>query len=286
MSDTFKSKPKSRSESGPRPKSKPGRPALKGSLFLQQDERQSFTQAQIDLLNAIASAGSISGAARAAGVSYKTAWDRIDAMNNLSTRPLVARSAGGARGGGTQLTDFGQQVLNGFNAIQEQHAEFVDRLGEQVQELDDVADFLNLGKLKTSARNQYRGRVSKLTRGAVNAEVELALSDSIRLVTIITNDSVERMELAVGCEAIALIKSSWVLLCRDSRLRTSARNQLGGIISQVTDGEVNAEVTLDLGDGKTLTAMVTSASLEDLEMEVGDSATALFKASSVILMRA
>jgi molybdate transport system regulatory protein len=278
MSNTSNSKPK--------PKPRPKRPALKGSVFLQQDERQSFTQAQIDLLNAIATAGSISGAARTVGISYKTAWDRIDAMNNLSTKPLVARSAGGARGGGTQLTDFGQQVLNGFNAIQEQHAEFVDRLGEQVQALDDVADFLNLGQLKTSARNQYRGRVSKLTRGAVNAEVELALSDSIALVAIITNDSVERMELAVGSEAIALIKSSWVLLSRDSGLKTSARNQLNGKVSQVSEGEVNAEVTLDLGDGKTLTAMVTSASLEELELEVGASATALFKASSVILMRA
>lgn len=266
-----------------KPKSKP---ALRGSLFLQQDERQSFTQTQIDLLNAIATAGSISGAARAVGISYKTAWDRIDAMNNLSTRPLVVRSAGGARGGGTRLTDFGQQVLNGFNAMQEQHAEFVDRLGEQVQDMEDVAGFLNLGQLKTSARNQYRGRVCKLTRGAVNTEVELALSDSIALVAIITNDSVERMELAVGSEAIALIKSSWVLLSRDSGLKTSARNQLIGKVSQIAEGEVNAEVTLDLGDGKTLTAMVTSTSLEELELEVGVSATALFKASSVILMRA
>lgn len=265
---------------------KPKRPALKGSLFLQQDDRQSFTQAQIDLLNAITTSGSISGAARAVGVSYKTAWDRIDAMNNLSSKALVARSAGGARGGGTRLTDFGQQVLHGFNALQAQHADFVESLGEQMQDVEDVAGFLNLGQLKTSARNQYRGRVSKLTRGAVNAEVELALSDSISLVAIITNDSVERMELAVGSEAIALIKSSWVLLSRDSGLKTSARNQLSGPVSQIAKGEVNAEVTLDLGDGKTLTAMVTSASLEELELAVGVSSTALFKASSVILMRA
>jgi len=267
-------------------KTKSKGPALKGSLFLQQDDRQPFTQAQIDLLNAITTAGSISGAARTVGISYKTAWDRIDAMNNISTKPLVARSAGGARGGGTRLTDFGQQVLNGFNALQEQHADFVDRLGEQVEELEDVADFLNLGQFKTSARNQYRGRISKLTRGAVNAEVELALSDSIGLVANITNDSIERMELTVGIEAIALIKSSWVLLSRDSELKTSARNQLSGKVSQIAEGEVSAEVTLDLGDSKTLTAIVTSASLEELELEVGVSATALFKASSVILNRA
>ena len=262
------------------------RPALKGSLFLQQDDRQSFTQAQIDLLNAIATSGSISGAARSVGISYKTAWDRIDAMNNLSSKALVQRSAGGARGGGTRLTEFGQQLLSGFNALQEEHADFVDRLGERVQHVDDVADFLNLGQLKTSARNQYRGRVSSLTRGAVNAEVELALSDSLKLVAIITNDSAERMALEVGSEAIALIKSSWVLLSRDGNLKTSARNQFSGTVSQIAAGEVNAEVTLDLGDGKTLTAMVTSASVDELELALGMEATALFKASSVILMRA
>ena len=56
--------------------------------LLQQGERQSFSQNQIALLGAIVSAGSISGAARLIGISYKTAWDRIDAMNNLSTKPL------------------------------------------------------------------------------------------------------------------------------------------------------------------------------------------------------
>ena len=106
----------------------PKRSGLKGDLFLQQGERQSFSQNQIALLGAIVSAGSISGAARLIGISYKTAWDRIDAMNNLSTKPLVIRSAGGAKGGGTELTEFGRQVLSGFNALQAEHAEFVERL--------------------------------------------------------------------------------------------------------------------------------------------------------------
>ena len=264
----------------------PKRSGLKGELFLQQGEQQSFSQNQIALLGAIVSAGSISGAARLIGISYKTAWDRIDAMNNLSTKPLVIRSAGGAKGGGTELTEFGRQVLLGFNALQEEHAEFVERLSEKVQHVEDVAQFLHSGQLKSSARNQYRGRVTRISQGAVNSEIELALSDAISLIAIITNDSAERMELKQGCESLALIKSSWILLSGDLAIRTSARNQLHGVVSQITRGEVNAEVTLDLGDGKTITAMVTTPSIEELELALGKPACALFKASSVILMRA
>ena len=57
-------------------------------------------------------------------------------------------------------------------------------------------------------------------------------------------------------------------------------------MSQITRGEVNAEVTLDLGDGKTITAMVTTPSIEEVELTLGKPICALFKASSVILMRA
>lgn len=262
----------------------PKRPILKANLFLQHGEQRSFPQNQIALLGAIVSAGSISGAARLIGISYKTAWDRIDAMNNLSSRPLVIRSAGGAKGGGTELTEFGHQVLSGFNALQEEHAEFVKRLSEKVQHVEDVAQFLHSGQLKSSARNQYRGRVTRISRGAVNSEIELALSDAISLVAIITNDSADRMELKQGCESLALIKSSWVLLSEDLTIRTSARNQLSGVVSQITRGGVNAEVTLDLGDGKTITAMVTTPSIEKMELTLGKPVCALFKASSIILM--
>ena len=108
----------------------------------------------------------------------------------------------------------------------------------------------------------------------------------MRLQLVAAIYSAERMELEQGCESLALIKSSWVLLSEDLAIRTSARNQLHGVVSQITRGEVNAEVTLDLGDGKTITAMVTTPSIEELDLKPGKPACALFKASSVILMRA
>ncbi|MCB5188609.1 winged helix-turn-helix domain-containing protein [Methylobacillus caricis] len=64
-----------------------------------------------DLLEAIDRNGSISAGARAMGMSYKRAWDLVDAMNKSFRQPLVATATGGSHGGGAQVTEFGRDVL-------------------------------------------------------------------------------------------------------------------------------------------------------------------------------
>jgi molybdate transport system regulatory protein len=66
--------------------------------------------------------------------------------------------------------------------------------------------------VRISARNQLKGKVSKVTRGAVNAEVSLALDDATTIAAIITNESVDTLELAEGQNAIAAFKASSVIL--------------------------------------------------------------------------
>ncbi len=66
--------------------------------------------------------------------------------------------------------------------------------------------------MKISARNILKGKVVKVTRGAVNAEVILELPGGTRLVSIITNDSVQNLALAEGKEAYAIIKASNVMV--------------------------------------------------------------------------
>ncbi|MEX2469398.1 MAG: TOBE domain-containing protein [Pseudohongiellaceae bacterium] len=259
--------------------------ALQANLVLQGDNQPSVSEAQMRLLQAIDSHGSISAAARALGISYKTAWDRIDSMNNLSRRALVTRSAGGSRGGGTRLTEAGRELLTGFAALKQEHDAFVARLGSRVKDVGDVANYLRGAHLQTSARNQYQGIVTRLSRGGVNTEVEVALSDNTQLVAVVTNDSRRNLKLKKGSPVIALVKASWVLLSRDPDIRTSARNQLTGSVSKISRGEVNSEVILDLGDGKTLCAVITNASAKSLGLKKGMTACALFKASSVILMQ-
>lgn len=66
--------------------------------------------------------------------------------------------------------------------------------------------------MKTSARNQFRGRVRQVRRGAVNADVILELADGLEIFADVTNEAVDELQLAPGSAAIALIKASFVLL--------------------------------------------------------------------------
>lgn len=73
---------------------------------------------KVDLLEAIATTGSISAAARELGLSYRRAWDLVDTMNHCFKHPLVARVKGGKGGGGAQLTDQGRDILKLYRTME------------------------------------------------------------------------------------------------------------------------------------------------------------------------
>jgi molybdate transport system regulatory protein len=135
-----------------------------------------------------------------------------------------------------------------------------------------------------SARNQLAGVITAIERGAVNDEVEISLPDGQKIAAVLTHRSVESLGLALGGEAFALIKASWIILLTDSAgVRLSARNQLAGTVDKVTLGAVNAEVILTLAGGTPLAVVITNDSVERLGLAPGVAASAAFKASSVIV---
>jgi molybdate transport system regulatory protein len=74
---------------------------------------------KIRLLEQIGTLGSISGAAKAVGMSYRNAWLLVDSLNQAFETPLVATNVGGRSGGGASLTPFGAQVVATYRAIEE-----------------------------------------------------------------------------------------------------------------------------------------------------------------------
>ena len=73
---------------------------------------------KVDLLEAIQASGSISGAARSLGMSYRRAWLLVDTMNRCFRAPLVEAEAGGKRGGGARLTRLGAEVIERYRRIE------------------------------------------------------------------------------------------------------------------------------------------------------------------------
>jgi molybdate transport system regulatory protein len=138
--------------------------------------------------------------------------------------------------------------------------------------------------MKVSARNVFKGKVITTRPGSVNAEVDIDIGNGDQLVAIVTLVSLNELGLAPGSEVYALVKAPWVIVLTDAHdVRLSARNQLHGTIKTIEVGAVNAEVAISLKGGTVVWANITRDAVNDLDLKSGQPATALIKASHVIL---
>lgn len=277
----------------PRPPSR-----LRGRLSLDAPGGAFVGERRVRLLEAIAEQGSITRAAAAVPLSYKAAWDALEAMNNLSPNPLVERSTGGRQGGGTRLTDAGRELVAMYRAVEGEQQASLDRLGSFVpgkrratrgagapigSDAQAMRALLRRMAVRTSARNQFVGTVTRLRAGKVGVEVTLELDAQTSIVAGVTRDSADALGLRLGAAVLAIVKSSSVLIAVGD-VRTSARNHLTGTVSRVVKSPISAEVTLALPAGRSVTAGITRDSLDRLGLARGVEASALFKASGVILV--
>jgi len=238
---------------------------------------------RLELLTAIGRANSISGAAKAVGMTYKGAWEAVEAMNNLAGAPLVTAWQGGRGGGKAALTEVGQRLVDEIVRIAALQTQFFASLNEDVT-MDNSFQLLKRIEVKTSARNAFMGIVESVQMSAVNAEVTLKLASGEALYAVITRESVRSLGLVPGKVVYALIKASWVILTSaDEKIKISTRNCLYGLVSHIETGSVNTEVLLDLGKGVTLTAIITNESYTMLGLAVGSRACALIKESHIIV---
>jgi molybdate transport system regulatory protein len=257
---------------------------IEGSVWFHKDDHMFLGGDRISLLEKIDECGSITKAAKEVGISYKTAWETVNIMNNLADKPLVERITGGKGGGGTSLTSEGKDVIRQFRIIQEEHRKFLANLSERVGDVDTLYKFLRRISMKVSARNIFSGSVTDFKKGTVNAEVTLTLKGGTPIVAIVTNGSIDNLGLTVGKDAYAIIKASSIMIGSDLHdAKLSARNIMCGTISRIIEGPVSTDVEVEIGAGNIVSAVITHESSKNLSLKEGGHACAIFKASSVIL---
>lgn len=270
----------------------PSRPAipprLVSRLSVDTESGAFLGDTRIRLLEAIDHYGSISRAAKAVPLSYKAAWDAVDAMNNLAEAPLVARSVGGRHGGGTALTAYGRRLIAMYRAVEQEYQHAIERLAQTLGDgeagsVRQLQTLLRRMSMRTSARNQFVGAVSALHGGEVSVDVRLRLDDANELVAQITRASFENLELAIGKEVHAFVKAPSVRVVTDPAAPAPACNRLWGEVTAIHDGQASAEVTITVPGGRTVTAVVSHDSIARLELAVGRPAGAEFPADAVIL---
>ena len=66
-------------------------------------------------------------------------------------------------------------------------------------------------------------------------------------------------------------------------MKLSARNQIKGKVVEVRKGTTTAHVRIDIGNGVIITSSITNEAVDDLGLATGDDATAVIKASDVMV---
>lgn len=216
---------------------------------------------RIELLRHIAEQGSITRAAKAAGLSYKGAWDAIDELNNLAHAPLVERVVGGKGGGGARLSEEGKRLLRLYQKLQALQAQVLEAA-------EDASDLDLLGRLmlRTSARNQLHGHVIAINAQGRNDQIVLDLGSGLSLCAQITHDSTQTLALEPGSAVVALIKAGWLGVLPAGETCTPGHNCLPGSVEQVLlDAQGPCEIRIGLANGQTLCALVQHCRVQEGE---------------------
>ena len=257
---------------------------LDAGFSMRLPDSRMLAATSIALLERIDVSGSITQAAKDCDISYRTAWQNIEGLQNRSTEKLVERIAGGQHGGGSSLTPAGRRLVAMYRAAESEHRRFVEMLGEGLSDFEKYSKFMRRWFMKTSVRNQLHGTVQVVSTGAVNTEVVIGIGGEDRLTAMITNDGAEEMQMRLGKEVTALIKESSVLLCSSEHLPgLSTRNRLRGSVLRCHEGAVCSEVMVELPGSKVITAMISCDSMAAMNLSPGMPVWACFKASDVIL---
>jgi molybdate transport system regulatory protein len=155
------------------------------------------------LLRYVAEENSLTEAAKAAGISYRNAWDRMGRLERQMDARILETKVGGREGGGAKLTEEGEALLKEFRKLRRY---LFDALEER--------DFWGQASYRLSARNRVRARITAIHKGNITAEVKMTSVGQSKLTSIISNDAVEDLGLEVGEDVDAVIKSTEVMIAK------------------------------------------------------------------------
>ncbi|WP_419767858.1 TOBE domain-containing protein [Arcobacter sp.] len=137
--------------------------------------------------------------------------------------------------------------------------------------------------MQISARNQLLGVVELVQQGNVNSEIFVKLNCGYTIVSVITNNAVKKLDLKIGDKVTTIFKSSSVLVTTEITLNISARNKLQGIVENLYLGSVSAELEINIGNKDSVVAVITSSSIKNLKVKIGNQLSAIIKATDVMI---
>lgn len=245
------------------------------ALNLSNALSQNVVDKRIDVLQRIKQCGSISEAARSAGISYKAAWQAIETLNTLAGEPLVEKVVGGASGGGAAVTKAGDAVLEAAAALNKVRTQILADI-----ENGDVSKLaaLSANTLRMSIRNIIPSVIEDMHGGLSMRKVRLKVCEGQFLRSSVTLESAQLLDLKEGKKVLALFKASAAAVSA-APLPEDSYCKLTGQVSRMPPKGKGGEVTLRLANGFNVVGFAKGSE----NLNIGDEAHLFVAEQSVVI---
>lgn len=136
--------------------------------------------------------------------------------------------------------------------------------------------------MQIGAKNQIKTEITDIKTGAVNSLITAKTSCGKVFKATVTIDSERNLDLKVGKEAFFVFKAVNVIISKDNSIKFSAANQIQGVIKDIELGSVMSKIVVD-SNGLEISSVMTKESTQNLNLQKGDSVTAMIKATNIII---
>ena len=177
---------------------------LSCKVWIEYKNKPVIGQGGAEILEAIEKENSISKAAETLNMSYRYVWNYLQEIQKTLEQPIVETHKGGkSGGGGANLTSLGRSLLLEYKQVES----YMDKV------LSNSVN-LEVKGVKLSARNRFKGKVVSVEKGVITAKVKVEIKMPVTVTAVITKDAVEDLDIKVGDEVEAIVKSTEVMIAK------------------------------------------------------------------------
>jgi len=177
---------------------------LSCKVWIEYKNRPVIGKGGADILEAIDKEKSLSKAAQTLGMSYRYVWNYIHEIQETLNQLIIDTYKGGrSGGGGATLTDLGKSLLNEYKQVERYMSKVLSSSGS-----------LEVKGLKLSARNRFKGKVVAVEKGVITAKVKVEVKMPVTVTAVITKEAVEDLDIKVGDEVEAIVKSTEIMIAK------------------------------------------------------------------------
>ena len=173
-------------------------------IWIEDDGKPILGRGGAEILEQIGKEKSISTAAKKLGMSYRYVWNYLQKIEKTAGEPVVETFRGGkSGGGGAQLTKLGKSLLGEYK-----------RLEIYLGEVLGGESSLEVKRLKISARNRLKGKVTHVEKDGLMAKVKVEITVPAIVTAMISKEAAEDLGIKVGDQVEAIVKATEVIIAK------------------------------------------------------------------------